>query len=107
MNSFEIHNKAKNEIKSIIIRDETNEDNEIDMDILPTKTVGYLKSKIEEKFTLKVGTLKNIHLRMQKKGERVGTLLENDNDTLFDYRIQTGAVVTFMVMENIGGKLLF
>lgn len=107
MNSFEIRKKAKNEIKSIVIRDETNGENEIDMDILPTKTVKYLKNQIEEKFNLKIGTLQKIRLRMQKKGERVGTLLDKDNNTLFDYRIQDGAVITFMVMENIGGKLLF
>lgn len=44
---------------------------------------------------------------MTKKGERVGTLLDNDDNTLFHYRVQDGAIITFMVMENVGGKYYF
>lgn len=67
MNSYEIYNKAKNSVKTITIRDETNEEREIDIDILPTKTVGFLKNEIERQFNLNLGALNKIRLKNDEK----------------------------------------
>ena len=104
MNSSSIINKAKYEEKqiTIIYIDQGNEIEE-DLNISPMKTVSYLKREIERIFHLNLGSLKKLKLRMTKKGERTGTTLDDDEKQLFDYRLQTGAKITFTILENIGG----
>jgi hypothetical protein len=98
-------NKAMHEEKQItIVYMEQGNEMEEDLSISPMKTVGYLKGEIERIFRLNLGTLKKLKLRMTKRGERTGTTLDDDNKKLFDYRIQTGAKITFTILENVGGK---
>jgi hypothetical protein len=97
--------KAMHEEKEITIvyMGQGNEREEY-ISISPMKTVGYLKGQIEKIFNLNPGTLEGKKLRMTKKGQRTGELLDDDNKTLFDYRIKNGAKITFTILENVGGK---
>ena len=88
---------------TIVYMDQENEIEE-DINISPMKTVSYLKGEIERIFNLNPGTLEGKKLRMKKRGQRTGELLDDNNKTLFDYRIQNGAKITFTILENVGGK---
>ena len=86
MSSSDIMEKAKHEKKEI--------------------TIVYMEqgNEIERIFNLDPGTLEGKKLRMTKKGERNSESLDDDNKTLFDYRIRNGAKITFTILENVGGK---
>jgi uncharacterized ubiquitin-like protein YukD len=101
MSSSDIMEKAKHEDKDITIvyMDQGNEIEE-DLKISPMKTVSYLKDEIEKIFNLSPGTLEGKKLRMKKRGQRTGELLDDDNKTLFDYRIKNGAKIIFTILEN-------
>ena len=105
MHSSLILRNTKNEEKTIIIRDSTNEENDKETTVKLSDTVRDLKRKIEKLFNLNLGRLDKINLRMMNKGYRVSSLLMADDTTLFDNHIQSYSIITFMVLENVGGKI--
>ena len=105
MSSSDIMKKAMHEEKEITIAYINNgKEIEEDINISPMETVGHLKGEIEKIFNLNPGTLEGKKLRMKKNRDRTGVSLDDDNKTLFDYRIQNGAKITFTILENVGGK---
>ena len=91
---------SKNETKKIrIIKADDNREEELE--ISPSKTVKYLKNEIGRIFNL--GGKKIISIRLIRKFERVGKILDDDNKILFDYHIDNGNVIQFTTFINIGG----
>ena len=93
---------SKKETKKILIRN-VNEDREEELEISPSKTVKYLKNEIERIFNLGGQKLTSIRLRLIKKSERCGKLLDDDNKILFDYHIANGDRIDFSTLKNRGG----
>ena len=98
-------NNARNSIKQItIVYIENGREMEQDLEIALNTTIGELKRKIEKMFSLSSGALNKKNLRLKQNRDRTTATLENNNKTLYDYRVQTGAKIIFTILENVGGK---
>ena len=100
-------NRAKNIRTQItIVYIENGEEREEDIEVTLDTKIKELKTKIERMFNLRSGALSNKRLRLKQNRDRTTSYLD-DNKTLFDYRVQTGAKIHFTNLENVGGKNFF
>lgn len=76
----------------------------LEAEIMPNITVSELKRTIEREFNYGANYFNGYHPRLLKKGDKVGTLLDDDNKTLIEYNIQNYSTVTFSKIKNIGGN---
>lgn len=100
-------NRAKNKRTQItIVYIENGNEREADIEVPLNTRIRELKTQIERMYNLRSGTLSNKQLRLKQNRDRTTSYLE-DNKTLFDYRVQTGAKINFTILENRGGKNFF
>ena len=93
---------SKNETKKILIS-YIAEDREEELEISPSKTVKYLKNEIARIFNLGGEKLFHLKLRLLKKRERRGKILDDDNKILFVYHISNGDRIIFTTLNCEGG----
>lgn len=102
----QIQNENNTKSKPIYIRN-TQNNQEIEIQIQLIETVGDLKRKIENIFGLEYGFLNGYFLRIKYKGQREGKLLDNDNTTLGQNHVKSYSTVMFGKTKNKGGKIFF
>lgn len=102
MTEVDIENAIINKKKKIWIR---YNDDEEELSILQSETVGDLKNKIEKKFSLGKNFLKGVRLRMKYNGQREGKLLENDETTIRENHVKNGSTIILGRTKNRGGNI--
>jgi hypothetical protein len=102
MTDADIENEIVNKKKKIWVR---YNDDEEELSILQSETVGDLKNKIEKKFSLGKNFLKGIRLRMKYNGQREGKLLDNDETTMRDNHVKNGSTIILGRTKNRGGNI--
>lgn len=100
MTHEDIVNEKNNKIKKLYIR---YNDQEAEITVSLTETVGDLKNKIESIFPSLKGKLKKYKLRMKYRGQREGKLLDEDYTTLKDNHIISGSTIILGRTKNRGG----
>lgn len=80
--------------------------NDLDEEIIirSNETIGDLKRKIEQKFSLEKYKLNGVRLRMKYTGQREGKLLDNDDTTLRDNHVKNGSTILLGRIKNRGGN---
>lgn len=92
-----------NNDKKIVYLKNVAENITMEADIYPSYTVGEVKRIIEREFNLGDNYLNGYPPRLIKKGEKKGTLLEDDNKRFADYNIKQYSTIQFSKIKNRGG----
>ena len=104
MTTTQIEREILNKEKKIWVK-YNDQDEEITIKL--SETVGHLKRKIEKKFSLDKDQLNGVKLRIKYNGQREGKLLDTDDTTLGDNHIKNGSTILLGRIKNRGGKYNF
>ena len=75
----------------------------MEADIYPFNTVGEVKRIIEREFQLGNNYLNGYPPRLIKKGEKKGTLLDDDNKRFAEFNLKQYSTIQFSKIKNRGG----
>ena len=103
--SINVRNIDMNEKKIVYLKNLA--DGQImEADIYPKNSVGEAKRLIEKYFNLGNNYLDGYPPRLIKKGEKKGTLLDDDNRIFAEFKLTQYATIQFSKIKNRGGNYM-
>ncbi len=89
--------------KKIVYLKNVADDRIMEAEIYPFNTVREVKRIIEREFQLGNNYLNGYPPRLIKKGEKKGTLLDDDNKKFAEYNLKQYSTIQFSKIQNRGG----